>query len=208
MNKNTRNLLVTAIALSSITAVSITAFAATTKYVVPTEEKFAAQNVFTVENETAIENFTARTNKVSGSVDFDTAAKTGSATIIVNGASIDTGMALRNEHMRSGDWFNFDKNPEVKFVTTTIRNISGDNYRVSGNLTLNGITKAVTANATVRLTKANEVTKGIGYSGDVVGIVAKFKLNITDFGAKHPAIDAGRVAKVLDATLRIVASNN
>ena len=208
MNKNTRNLLVTAIALSSITAVSITAFAATTKYVVPTEEKFAAQSVFTVENETAIENFTARTNKVSGSVDFDTAAKTGSATIIVNGASIDTGMALRNEHMRSGDWFNFDKNPEVKFVTTTIRNISGDNYRVSGNLTLNGITKAVTANATVRLTKANEVTKGIGYSGDVVGIVAKFKLNITDFGAKHPAIDAGRVAKVLDATLRIVASNN
>ena len=208
MKQVTRNTLITALALSSITAVGITAFAAATKYTVPTDEKFAAQNVFTIENETAIENFTARTNKVSGSVDFDSEAKTGSATIIVNGASIDTGVALRNEHMRSGDWFNFDKNPEVKFVTTKIRNTSGDKYRVSGNLTLNGITKAVTADATVRLTKANEVTKGIGYSGDVVGIVAKFKINITDFGAKHPAIDAGRVNKVLDATLRIAASNN
>lgn len=207
MNKITRNILVTTIALSSITAVGVTAFAAATRYAVPTEDKFAAQNVFTIENETAIENFTARTNKVSGSVDFDTETKTGSATIIVNGASLDTGVALRNEHMRSADWFNFDKNAEVKFVTSKIRNTSGDKYRVSGNLTLNGITKAVTADATVRLTKANDVTKGIGYSGDVVGIVAKFKINITDFGAKHPAIDAGRVAKVLDATLRIVASN-
>ena len=208
MNKNTRNILVTTIALSSISAVGITAFAAATKYTVPTEEKFAAQNVFTIENETAIENFTARTNKVSGSVDFDAEAKTGSATIIVNGATIDTGVALRNEHMRSGDWFNFDKNPEVKFVTTSVKNTSGDKYTITGNLTLNGITKRISSSATVRLTKANEVTKGIGYSGDVVGIVAKFKVKITDFGAKHPAITAGRVAETLDATLRIVASNN
>jgi polyisoprenoid-binding protein YceI len=113
---------------------------------------------------------------------------------------------LRNEHMRSADWFNFDKNPEVKFVTTSIKNTSGDKYRVVGNLTLNGITKSLTSTATVRFTKANEVTKGIGYTGDVVAIVAKFKVNITDFGAKHPAITAGRVNKILDATVRFVSS--
>jgi polyisoprenoid-binding protein YceI len=206
MNKSTRNILVTTIALSSITAVGITAFAAATKYTVPTDEKFAAQNVFTIESETAIENFTARTNKVSGSVDFDAATKTGSATLTVDGASIDTGVALRNEHMRSGDWFNFDKNPEVKFVTTSVKNTSGDKYTIVGNLTLNGITKRVTSSATVRSTAANDVTKSMGFSGNVVGITAKFKVKITDFGAKHPAIGAGRVAETLDATLRIVAS--
>jgi polyisoprenoid-binding protein YceI len=207
MKQITRNILVSALAISSITAVGITAFAAATKYTVPTDAKFAAQNVFTIESETAVENFTGRTNKVSGSVEFDGSAKTGSATIIVDGASIDTGVALRNEHMRSGDWFNFDKNPEVKFVTTSVKNTSGDKYTITGNLTLNGITKRITSSATVRSTASNEVTKSMGFGGDVVGISAKFKVKITDFGAKHPAIGAGRVAETLDATLRIVASD-
>jgi polyisoprenoid-binding protein YceI len=183
------------------------ALAGATKYVIPTADQFAAQNVFTIENETAIENFTARTNKISGSVDFDTTGKTGSASLTVDGASIDTGVAMRNDHMRSANWFNFDKNSEVKFVATSIKNVSGDKYKVRGNLTLNGVTKPIVADATARLTKANDVTKRIGFGGDVLGIVAKFKVKITDFGIKNPAIDSGQVAQTLDATLKIVASD-
>ncbi len=190
---------------AGVAAISL-AVAANSSFVVPTDAKFAAQNVFTIESETAIENFTGRTNKVSGSLQFDPEAKTGNASLTIDGASIDTGVPLRNEHMRSADWFNFDKNPEVKFVTTSVKNSGGDKYRVTGNLTLNGITKKVSSSATVRYTKANEVTKGIGYNGDVVAIVAKFKINIVDFGAKHPAIGAGRVAKELDATVKFVAN--
>jgi polyisoprenoid-binding protein YceI len=190
---------------AGIAALSIS-LAANRAFTVPTDAKFDAQKVFTIDSETDIENFTGRTNKISGTVQFDAEAKTGSASLVIDGSSIDTGVALRNEHMRSADWFNFDKNPEVKFVTTSIKNTSGDKYRVTGNLTLNGITKSLTSTATVRFTKANDVTKGIGYAGDVVAIVAKFKVNITDFGAKHPAIGAGRVNKILDATIRFVSS--
>ena len=191
---------------AGIAAVSL-ALAANRTFVVPTDAQFDAQKVFTIENQTDIENFTARTNKIIGTVQFDSEAKTGSAELSIDGASLDTGVALRNEHMRSADWFNFDKNPEIKFVTTSVKNAGGDNYRVTGKLTLNGITKSIsTKSATVRFTKANDVTKGIGYAGDVVAIVAKFKVNITDFGAKHPAIDAGRVAKELDATIKFVSS--
>jgi polyisoprenoid-binding protein YceI len=190
---------------AGIAALSIS-LAASRVFIVPTDVKFDAQKVFTIDSETDIENFTGRTNKISGTVQFDAEAKTGSASLVIDGSSIDTGVALRNEHMRSADWFNFDKNPEVKFVTTSIKNTSGDKYRVTGNLTLNGITKSLTSAATVRFTKANDVTKGIGYAGDVVAIVAKFKINITDFGAKHPAITAGRVNKILDATVRFVSS--
>jgi polyisoprenoid-binding protein YceI len=190
---------------AGIAALSVS-LAASRVFTVPTDAKFDAQKVFTIENETDIENFTARTNKISGTVQFDPEAKTGSASLVIDGSSIDTGVALRNEHMRSADWFNFDKNPEIKFVTTSIKNTGGDKYRVTGNLTLNGITKSLTSAATVRFTKANDVTKGIGYAGDVVAVVAKFKVNITDFGAKHPAIDAGRVNKILDATIRFVSS--
>ena len=102
--------------------------------------------------------------------------------------------------------FNFDKNPEVKFVTTSIKNAGGDNYRVTGNLTLHGVTKALTTKATLRLTKANDVTKMIGYTGDVVAIVTKFKIKLSDFGVKHMAISAGRVSDELDATIKFVAS--
>jgi polyisoprenoid-binding protein YceI len=206
MHKHTRTALLT-ITLSGLTLAGLTALAAATKYSVPTDDKFAAQNVFTIESETAIENFIGRTNKISGSVDFDAAAKTGSATISVDGASISTGVALRDEHMRSGDWFNFDKSPEVKFVTTSVKNTRGDAYAITGNLTLNGITKRINATATVRPTAANDVTKSMGFAGNVVGITAKFKVKITDFGIKHPAIGAGRVSETLDATLRLVASD-
>jgi polyisoprenoid-binding protein YceI len=199
------NRIVIGVFTAGIAALSIS-LAANRAFIVPTEAKFDAQKVFTIDSETDIENFTGRTNKISGTVQFDPEAKTGSASIVIDGASIDTGVPLRNEHMRSADWFNFDKNPEVKFVTTSIKNTSGDKYRVTGNLTLNGITKSLTSAATVRFTKANDVTKGIGYAGDVVAIVAKFKVNITDFGAKHPAIAAGRVNKILDATIRFVSS--
>jgi polyisoprenoid-binding protein YceI len=191
---------------AAVLGLTVSALAATRAFVVPMEPQYAAQNVFTVENETALENFTGRTNKVSGTVSFDPEARTGSATIMVDGASIDTGVPLRNEHMRSANWFNFDKNPEVKFVSTRITFVSGDRYRVAGNLTINGMTKPATADATVRYTAANDVTKSMGFKGDVVGITARFKVNIIDFGAKHPAIDAGRVAKVLDATVKFVAS--
>jgi polyisoprenoid-binding protein YceI len=200
---NTR--IVIGVFTAGIAALSIS-LAASRAFIVPTDAKFDAQKVFTIDSETDIENFTGRTNKISGTVQFDSEAKTGSASLVIDGSSIDTGVALRNEHMRSADWFNFDKNPEVKFVTTSIKNTSGDKYRVTGNLTLNGITKSLTSAATVRFTKANDVTKGIGYAGDVVAIVAKFKINITDFGAKHPAITAGRVNKILDATVRFVSS--
>lgn len=190
---------------AGIAALSIS-LAANRAFIVPTDAKFDAQKVFTIENETDIENFTARTNKISGTVQFDPETKTGSASLVIDGASIDTGVSLRNEHMRSADWFNFDKNPEVKFVTTSIKNTSGDNYRVTGNLTLNGITKSLSSAATVRLTKANDVTKMIGYSGDVVAIIAKFKIKLSDFGVKHMAIAAGRVSNELNASIKFVAN--
>ena len=60
-------------------------------------------NVMTAENETDIENFTAITNKISGTVTFDAAAKTGSADLTVDGASIKTGVPARDGQMVSKD---------------------------------------------------------------------------------------------------------
>lgn len=60
-------------------------------------------SIVMAENETDIENFTAVASKVSGTVIFDPAARTGSADLTVNGGSLSTGVPLRDEHMRSAD---------------------------------------------------------------------------------------------------------
>lgn len=166
-----------------------------------------AQNVLIVENETAVENFTGRTNKLSGSLTFDPQAKTGNGTVLIDGSSIDTGLALRNEHMRSKDWFNFDTRPEVKFTTTSVRHLEGDRYRVQGNVTMNGVTRPVTADATVRYTPANEATKAVGAKGDVVAVVAKFDVKLSDYGVKNAAVNVGRVNDVVPLTVKFIASN-
>ncbi len=164
-------------------------------------------NVMTVESETDLENFTGRTNKVSGNLVFDRTAKTGSGTILIDGASIDTGVAVRNEHMRSANWFNFDKNPQVKFTTSSVRNTKGDTYAISGDLTLNGVTKRVVTTATVKLTSANANTNRMGIKGDALALSTKFKIKLSDFNIKSPAVDGGQVSNTVEITLKAIASN-
>jgi len=181
------------------------AFAANRTFTVATQ--LEDRNVATVENETGIENFTGVTHKVAGTFQFDPTAKTGSGTLALDGRTIDTGVALRNEHMRSADWFDFDKSPEIKFVTTSVKFVSGDTYRIQGNLSLHGVTKAINATATVKLTAANDVTKMIGLGGDALAMVTKFKIKLSDFNIRHMAMDAGRVSNELTLTVKVIATD-
>ncbi|ADV66030.1 YceI family protein [Deinococcus maricopensis] len=163
--------------------------------------------LMTVESETSVENFTGRTSNVTGTVTFDPATRTGRGTIIVNGASIRTGMALRDEHMRSAGWLNFDKVPTLRFQTTSVKHVSGDAYEVRGNLTLNGVTRPVTTRATVKLTPANAATKAAGLKGDALAITTAFPVKLSDFGVKNASIDGGRVNNTLQVALKFIASN-
>lgn len=108
-----------ALRLLALAALSLPlAAAAPVKFEVATSSENV--NVVTVESETAVENFTGRTNKVRGSLTFDPQAKAGGGTVIIDGASIDTGIAARNGHMRGSQWLNFDKTPDVKFTATRV----------------------------------------------------------------------------------------
>src|SRR5690348_7017706 len=67
----------------------------------------------------------------------------------VNAASIDTGNAERDAHLRSPDFFDAERYPELRFESTRIRHVDGGRYRVAGNLTIKGITHEVEFDATV-----------------------------------------------------------
>lgn len=64
--------------------------------------------------------------------------------------SIDTDSEMRDEHLRGADFFDVAKYPTITYQSTSITNISEGKYKVSGNLTMHGVTKPVELTATAR----------------------------------------------------------
>ncbi|HEU5037039.1 MAG TPA: YceI family protein [Nocardioides sp.] len=63
--------------------------------------------------------------------------------LTIQTGSIDTGVADRDAHLRSADFFNADENKEITFTSTKVE-LDGDDWVVTGDLTINGVTKPVT----------------------------------------------------------------
>ena len=78
----------------------------------------------------------------SGAIRTDGAPVHGSVEIIIESASITTHNEQRDAHLRSADFFDPAKGGELRFVSTGIRTL-GDSYVISGDLTINGITRSV-----------------------------------------------------------------
>lgn len=183
--------------MKRITALSILAVLSASAFAAPVTFKVGAgrqtQQIATVESVTDFETFTGRTDKVTGSMIFDPAKKTGSGKITVDVASIDTGIDLRDEHMRGEMWLNTAKFASIIFETTGVRHISGDLYAVSGKFTMKGVTKTITTRATVKHLKQSEATQKAGFKGDVLQVKTSFNVKLGDFGVKIPAPAQGKV---------------
>ncbi|AIS00705.1 YceI family protein [Streptomyces glaucescens] len=81
----------------------------------------------------------------SGSLHLDgTDPSRSSATIDVKMDSIDTGNADRDGHLRSADFFKTDEFPTMTFRSTKAESLGGDDYRVTGDLSILGVTKPIT----------------------------------------------------------------
>ncbi|MEU4129091.1 YceI family protein [Streptomyces wuyuanensis] len=63
------------------------------------------------------------------------------AAIDVKIASIDTGIADRDGHLRSGDFFDVETFPVMSFRSTTAEQLGGEKYRISGDLTIKDVTR-------------------------------------------------------------------
>ncbi len=65
-----------------------------------------------------------------------------SAEITAN--SVNTGMDMRDNHLRKDDFFDVAKYPTIKFVSTSVVSVGANALKVTGNLTVKGVTKSVT----------------------------------------------------------------
>jgi len=62
-------------------------------------------------------------------------------------ASIDTGVADRDGHLRSADFLDAESFPVLRFVSTEVEAAGGDRYRIRGDLTIRGVTREVVLEA-------------------------------------------------------------
>ena len=74
-------------------------------------------------------------------------------------ASINTEVAKRDSHLRTKDFFEVEKFPTMTFKSTSVKSAGKDKYKLSGNLTMHGITKPVTMDLWYRGTVENAKSK-------------------------------------------------
>jgi polyisoprenoid-binding protein YceI len=102
-------------------------------------------------------------------------------------ASIDTDEAKRDEHLKSPEFFDVAKFPEMSFTSKSVKNVTKDSFDVVGDLTIHGVTKEAT------LTVATFTQEVKDPWGNVkVGTSAKGKINRKDFGLTwNAALETG-----------------
>jgi len=99
-------------------------------------------------------------------------------------ASIDTRVADRDKHLMSPDFFHVEKYPTMTCKSTSVKKAAKNSYKLSGNLTLNGVTKPVTLDMVYKGTVANPMNKKQTAGFQVSGTVKRSDFNL---GTKFPA---------------------
>ncbi|HWM84864.1 MAG TPA: YceI family protein [Kofleriaceae bacterium] len=86
--------------------------------------------------------------KWQGAIDFDEQDPSASRVWVrIDAASIDTHEPKRDEHLRSADFLDVEKHPEIAFESRRVEKLKGDRYRVVGDLTIRGVTAEVELDA-------------------------------------------------------------
>ncbi|MDX6408701.1 MAG: hypothetical protein QOE13_1772 [Gaiellaceae bacterium] len=94
----------------------------------------------------------------------------------VKAASIDTNDATRDAHLRSADFLDVDNYPELTFQSTHIEALGGPDFRMTGDLTIKGVTRMVEFDATVEGAELDP------WGNERVGIRVRGKIDRKEFG--------------------------
>lgn len=111
----------------------------------------------------------------SGQIDHMGTPEQSRVSITIKADSIRTDSPDLSKHLKTADFFDVAKFPEATFVSTSIKpgGENGASHTVTGNLTLHGVTKAVTFPATISVTP------------DVESVDSTFSINRKDFGINY-----------------------
>lgn len=116
-------------------------------------------------------DFTGTVNYDAKDVSKSTVEFTAKAT------SVDTGVAPRDKHLRSADFFEVEKFPDVTFKSTKVEK-KGKNLMVTGDFTMKGVTKSISFPVQIAGWLDNE-------RGTKMGIMGETSINRRDYGVNY-----------------------
>ncbi len=120
----------------------------------------------------------------------------------VDVASINTDNDNRDKHLKGDDFFNAEKFPTIKFVSTSLKPVGGKNYKLAGNLTMRDVTKPVVFDLTYGGTVVNQGKAKVGFK-------AKTTINRFDYNLKwDKATEAGGLVVSKDVELLLNVQMN
>ncbi len=85
--------------------------------------------------------------KVAGTLEANEQGVPSKIEVAIDAASIETGEAQRDAHLRSPDFLNAEQYPELRFVSNQIEALGGNRYNIHGDLTIRDITRPVVLEA-------------------------------------------------------------
>lgn len=110
----------------------------------------------------------------------------GDVDIEIDADSIDTRELQRDAHLKSADFFDVEKFPKLTFKSTGISDVQGDHFKLTGDLTIHGVTRPVTLDVT---------SEGRGkdpWGGERAGFSATARIKRSEFGLTwNQALEAG-----------------
>lgn len=133
--------------------------------------------------------------KFTGQVDYSGNPETSRVQIAIDSSSITADDPKLTEHLKTADFFDVAKFPQANFVSTAIKpgGDKGATHTVTGNLTMHGVTKAVTFPATIAAT------------ADAITVDSTFAINRKDFGINYAGAADNLIRDDVVLTLKIRA---
>lgn len=123
----------------------------------------------------------------SGTITVGDSVETSSVTAELDATTVDTGNADRDGHLKTADFWDVEKNPTWTFTTTSAAAVDGD-FVITGDLTINGVTKSV-ALVTEYTGSATDA-----YGNPRAGFEASTEFSRKEFGLTwNAALEAGGV---------------
>ncbi|WP_224981344.1 YceI family protein [Geomonas agri] len=119
--------------------------------------------------------------------------------VTIDTASVNTNVAKRDEHLRSADFFDVAKYPTMTFTSKKVAKAGKDKLKVTGDLTLHGVTKEVVLNVEGPAKESKDPWGNLRS-----GVTASTKINRKDFGLVYNAmLETGGVAVGEDVDINL-----
>ncbi len=183
------------LALASALVLTIAAWASASEWTV---DKAHSSIGFTVSH-MVISKVPGKFTDFDGNVTFDPAHPAdGSVSFTIQAASISTDNEKRDSHLKSADFFDVEKYPEITFVSTKVEPGNDNHYQITGDLTMRGVTKPVTFDAVL-----NGVVDD-PWGNTKSGFTATTTINRQDFGVNwSKTLDTGGLVAGNDVDITV-----